>query len=90
MIITDIGYYWKLTRERNLEMKVRSIMKKSAVVLVALILATNLSACKTYTSGDNKCDICGKRATHKIGTEEYCDTHYKKASNWYVKKALDK
>lgn len=90
MIITDIGYPWKLRRERNLKMKVRNVMKKSVIMLVGLILVANLSACQTYTSGDNKCDICGKRATHTIGSEEYCGTHYKKATNWYVKKALDR
>ena len=42
MIITDIGYLWKLRRERNLKMKVRSVMKKSVIMLVGLILVANL------------------------------------------------
>lgn len=71
-------------------MKLRKNVRKMAAIVLGFVLMVNLTACETYTSGDNKCDICGKRATHTIGSEEYCSTHYKKAREWYVKKALDK
>ncbi len=67
-------------------------MKASRLLCVAIlsIIMTSLVACgETYVSGDNKCDICGKKATHTIGSEEYCNKHYKDARDWYIQKALD-
>lgn len=38
----------------------------------------------------SKCDICGKQATHNIGSEYYCTKHYSDAYEWYVEQAAQK
>lgn len=37
----------------------------------------------SYNSNDKECDICGKRIYKKINGEEYCETHYVDAIEYY-------
>jgi len=58
-------------------------------VLIAIIVFVALGLIGKFFNrinhDDNKCDICGKRATYSTSSEEYCDKHLKSAVEWYIK-----
>ena len=70
--------------------KIGQICKGFTIIISASLFQLLCSCGETYVSGDNKCDICGKRATYTIGSEEYCNKHYQKARDWCIEKALDR
>lgn len=87
VLLTNIGYAFKM---EEFKMKKRVLVNNILAIVTSVMLLSVLCSCgETYVSGDNKCDICGKKATHTIGSEEYCNKHYKDARDWYIKKALD-
>lgn len=87
MLLTNIGYAFEM---EDFKMKKRVLVNNILAIVTSIMLLSALCSCgETYVSGDNKCDICGKKAKHTIGSEDYCNKHYKDARDWYIKKALD-
>lgn len=80
----------KTTKNSNQQRSKGSGIVFLAVILVIIFIIGKACGIGGHEAGDGKCDICGKRATKSIGTEEYCSEHYGDAEEWYIEEAADK
>jgi uncharacterized lipoprotein YehR (DUF1307 family) len=61
-------------------------MKKNTKIskmIIAILCVIMLTACGT--SSGHTCGVCGKSASHQVGSGWYCNVHYKDAQMLYNK-----
>lgn len=62
----------------------KKIFKVTRIITIicALITIISILAFLPKSSSGNRCDICGKAATHTFQGYGYCEEHYQKAILW--------
>ena len=60
-------------------------MRKNRLIYMVLVLIICVAMLTACGSSGHTCGVCGKNATHQVGSGWYCSVHYKDAQMLYNK-----